>query len=238
MADGGTIFLDEISEMSLEAQSKLLRVLQEMEVTPVGSSKTYSIDVRVISATNKDLIKLVAEGKFREDLFYRLSVIEIHIPPLRERKEDIPDLIELFSKQAMRKYGLKRGGFTKEAVEVMMNYDYPGNVRELKNIVNKLIAIHRERPITPDLIPSKITGSDEFRGADWREGFIKESRSLILQNKKNIYIKMIEEAEKLVIQEVLKYTNGNISEAAKFLGIHRNTIHRKIEDLNINLNKL
>ncbi|WP_457621835.1 sigma-54-dependent transcriptional regulator [Persephonella sp.] len=238
IADGGTIFLDEISEMSLEAQSKLLRVLQEMEVTPVGSSRTYSIDVRVISATNKDLIKLVAEGKFREDLFYRLSVIEIHLPPLRERKEDIPDLIDLFSKQAMKKYGLKRGGFTKEAVEIMMGYDYPGNVRELKNIVNKLIALHRERPITPDLIPAKITGSEEFAGTDWKEGFVKEIRSLILQNKKNIYVKMIEEAERLVIQEALKYTNGNISEAAKFLGIHRNTIHRKIEDLNISVNKL
>ncbi|WP_456401621.1 sigma-54-dependent transcriptional regulator [Persephonella sp.] len=237
-ADGGTIFLDEISEMSLEAQSKLLRVLQEMEVTPIGSSRTYSIDVRVISATNKDLIKLVAEGKFREDLFYRLSVIEIHIPPLRERKEDIPDLIELFTKQAFKKYGLKKGGFTKESIEVIMNYDFPGNVRELRNLVNKLIALYRERPITPDLLPSKITGSEEIGVGDWKSGFISETRNLIIQNKKNIYIKMIEEAEKLVIQEVLKHTNGNISEAAKYLGIHRNTIHRKIEDLNIIINKI
>ncbi|WP_457640846.1 sigma-54-dependent transcriptional regulator [Persephonella sp.] len=238
LADGGTIFLDEISEMSLEAQGKLLRVLQEMEVTPVGSSKTYSIDVRVVSATNKDLIKLVAEGKFREDLFYRLSVIEIHLPPLRERKEDIPDLIELFLKQAIKKYGLKKGGFTKEAIELMMRYDYPGNVRELKNIVNKLIALYRERPITPELLPPKITGGSSSVKHNWKDSFVAETREMILKNKKNIYTKMIEEAEKLVIEEVLKYTNGNISEAAKYLGIHRNTIHRKIEDLNIAINKL
>ncbi|SNZ02813.1 two-component system, NtrC family, nitrogen regulation response regulator GlnG [Persephonella hydrogeniphila] len=231
-ADGGTIFLDEISELPLEAQGKLLRVLQEMEVTPVGSNKRVKVDVRVIAATNKDLIKLVAENKFREDLFYRLSVIEINLPPLRERKEDIPELVELFTKQALKIHGLKKGGFTEEAVKLLAEYDFPGNIRELKNLVNKLIAIYRDRPITPDLIQIQ-TGAENKNSFDWKEGIKKEVSEMFIQEKKNIYTKIIEEAEKVVIEEILKYTKGNISEASKYLGIHRNTVHKKIEELNI-----
>ncbi|MBK3331582.1 sigma-54-dependent Fis family transcriptional regulator [Persephonella atlantica] len=232
-ADGGTIFLDEISELPIEAQGKLLRVLQEMEVTPVGSTKSIKVNVRVIAATNKNLVKLIAEGKFREDLFYRLSVIEINIPPLRERKEDIPELVELFTKQALKNHGLKKGGFTKEAVELLKNYDFPGNIRELKNLVNKLIAIYRERPITPELltIPSGRFQSSE----DWRKGIEREVEDMFNRNKKHIYTKIIEEAEKVVIKKVLEYTKGNISEASKYLGIHRNTVHKKIEELNIDV---
>ncbi len=238
-ADGGTLFLDEISELPYEAQGKLLRVLQEMEVSPVGSNKTYKIDVRIISATNKDLIKLVAEGKFREDLFYRLSVIEINIPPLRERKEDIPALVELFTKEAQKKYNIKRGGFTEESIKVLYEYDFPGNIRELKNIVNKLIALYRERPITPDILRKYLfsTENTEKINTDWRAGYIEEIKSMLLKNKKNIYLKLVEEAEKIVIEEVLKHTGGNISEAAKYLGIHRNTVHRKVEELDINVRK-
>ncbi|WP_456465401.1 sigma-54-dependent transcriptional regulator [Persephonella sp.] len=232
-ADGGTIFLDEISELPLEAQGKLLRVLQEMEVTPVGSTKNIKVNVRVIAATNKNLVKLVAEDKFREDLFYRLSVIEINLPPLRERKEDIPELIELFTKQALKIHGLKKGGFTQESVKFLMDYEFPGNIRELKNLVNKLIAIYRERPITPDLIQVYLKdGKVSFTG--WREDIRKEVSEMFTKGKKNIYTKIVEDVEKVVIEEVLKYTKGNISEASKYLGIHRNTVHKKIEELNIN----
>ncbi len=234
-ADGGTIFLDEISELPFEAQGKLLRVLQEMEVTPVGSSKNYKIDVRVISASNKDLIKLVAEGKFREDLFYRLSVLEIYIPPLRERKEDIPELIEFFTKKALKEHNLKKGGFTQESIEYLKEYEFPGNVRELRNIVNKLIALYRERPITPDLLPFNIKKEEGLENLDWKDGLVEEIKKMILKGKKNIYIKLMEDAEKIIIKEVLKHTKGNISESAKYLGIHRNTIHRKIEELNIKI---
>ncbi|NPA53011.1 MAG: sigma-54-dependent Fis family transcriptional regulator [Aquificae bacterium] len=236
VADKGTIFLDEISEMPLEAQGKLLRVIQEMEVTPVGSNNTYKVDVKIITATNKDLVKLTAEGKFREDLFYRLSVIEINVPPLRERKEDIPDLIELFTKQALEKHGLKRGGFTKEAVQYMKSYNYPGNVRELKNIIFKLVAIYRERPITPDLLPNFIVGDKIISSApSWKEGLKKEIFRLIANNKKSIYVKLLSDFEEILLKETLKHTRGNISEAAKILGIHRNTIHRKIDELNIQI---
>ncbi|WP_457624977.1 sigma-54-dependent transcriptional regulator [Persephonella sp.] len=232
-ADGGTIFLDEISELPLEAQGKLLRVLQEMEITPVGSNKKIKVDVRVIAATNKDLIKLIAEDKFREDLFYRLSVIEINLPPLRERKEDIPELVDLFTRQALKMHGLTKGGFTEEAVKLLSEYDFPGNIRELKNLVNKLIAIYRDRPITPDLIQIQ-TVSENKSTLDWREGIRRDVSEMFIKEKKNIYTKIIEEAEKVVIEEILKYTKGNISEASKYLGIHRNTVHKKIEELNIN----
>jgi len=235
-ANGGTIFLDEIGEMPLEAQAKLLRVLQEMEITPIGSKKSYKIDVRVIAATNKDLIKLVAEGKFREDLFYRLSVIEIKLPPLRERKEDIPELVELFTKQALERYNLKSGGFTQESIKFLVNYSWPGNVRELKNLVFKLIAMYRERPITPDLLPANIKGEEEQTG-DWRSGFLTEVRKLLTRKRKNIYIKLIEEAEYILIKETLKFTEGNISLASKYLGLHRNTISKKIKDLEIDISK-
>jgi len=232
-ADGGTVFLDEISELPLEAQGKLLRVLQEMEVTPVGSTKSVKVNVRVIAATNKNLVKLVAEDKFREDLFYRLSVIEINLPPLRERKEDIPELVELFTKQALKLHGLKKGGFTYEAVQYLMEYEFPGNIRELKNLVNKLIAIYRERPITPDLIQIQVKGEKTSVGG-WKESIRKEVSEMFAKGKKNIYTKIVEDVEKVVIEEVLKYTKGNISEASKYLGIHRNTVHKKVEELNIN----
>ncbi len=232
-ADGGTIFLDEISELPLEAQGKLLRVLQEMEVTPVGSTRSTKVDVRVIAATNKNLIKLVAEDKFREDLFYRLSVIEINLPPLRDRKEDIPELIELFTKQALKIHGLKKGGFTQEAVKFLMDYEFPGNIRELKNLVNKLIAIYRERPITPDLIQTQVK-EEKTSFSDWKESLRKEVSDMFTKGKKNIYTKIVEDVEKVVIEEVLKYTKGNISEASKYLGIHRNTVHKKVDELNLN----
>lgn len=238
-ADGGTLFLDEVSELPYDAQGKLLRVLQEMEVNPIGSNRIYKVDVRIIAATNRDLIKLVAEGKFREDLFYRLSVIEINLPPLRERKEDIPELTELFTKEALKKYNLKKGGFTKEAVELLKRYDFPGNIRELKNLVNKLIALYRERPITPNIIEKHISSLSLRNSSikNWRDGYINEVKGMLEKNRKNIYLKLVEEAEKIVIEEVLKYTGGNISEAAKYLGIHRNTVHRKIEELDIDIRK-
>ncbi len=232
-ADGGTLFLDEISEMSFEAQGKLLRVLQENEVLPIGASSPKKINVRVISATNKDLIKLVEEGKFREDLFYRLSVFEIYIPPLRERKEDIPDLIKFFTKQALSEYNLKKGGFTPEAVEILTEYEFSGNIRELKNIVFKMISLYRERPISPEMLPENIIKDNIYVPSSWEEGLRTEIQSMLKNNKKNIYIKIIEKVENMLIKEALNHTNGNISEAAKYLGIHRNTIHRKIEELNI-----
>lgn len=231
-ANGGTLFLDEIGEMPLEAQGKLLRAIQEMEVLPIGSKKPVKVDTRIIAATNKDLIKLVAEGKFREDLFYRISVFEIHLPTLKERKEDIPQLVNLFTKQALAQLGLKSGGFTPESIKFLTNYSFPGNVRELKNLVFKLITTYRDRPVTPDLLPANIKGEEE-KSFDWKKGLEIEVRKLLTRRRKNIYIKLIEDAEYILIKEAIRYTEGNISEAAKLLGLHRNTIARKIRELEI-----
>ncbi|MCX7737916.1 MAG: sigma-54 dependent transcriptional regulator [Hydrogenothermaceae bacterium] len=231
-ANNGTLFLDEIGEMPLEAQAKLLRAIQEMEIVPIGGRKPIKVDVRIIAATNKDLIKLVAEGKFREDLFYRISVFEIHLPTLKERKEDIPELVNLFTKQALSQLGLKSGGFTPESIKFLTNYSFPGNVRELKNLVFKLITTYRDRPITPDLLPVNIKGEEE-KNFDWKKGLEIEVRKLLTRKRKNIYIKLIEDAEYILIKEAIKHTEGNITEAAKLLGLHRNTISRKIKELEI-----
>jgi DNA-binding NtrC family response regulator len=157
LANQGTIFLDEINQLTYEAQGKLLRVIQEKEITPIGSNQKYHIDVKIIAATNEDLKLLVEKGLFREDLYYRLSVFEINIPPLRERKEDIPELIKLFTNQMLNKLNLKKGGFSKETIKILQEYEFPGNIRELRNLVSKLISIYRERIITPDLLPAEIT---------------------------------------------------------------------------------
>lgn len=234
-ANGGTLFLDEIGEMPLEAQGKLLRAIQEMEIIPIGSKKPIKVDVRIIVATNKDLIKLITEGKFREDLFYRISVFEIHLPTLKERKEDIPELVNLFTRQALSQLGLKSGGFKTESMKFLVNYNFPGNVRELKNLVFKLITTYRDRPITPDLLPANIKGEEE-KSFDWKKGLEIEVRKLLTRKRKNIYIKLIEDAEYILIKETIKHTEGNISEAAKLLGLHRNTIARKIKELEIESN--
>ncbi|RMA92501.1 sigma-54-dependent transcriptional regulator [Hydrogenothermus marinus] len=232
LADKGSIFLDEISELPYNAQGKLLRVLQEKDVSPIGSNKTYKVDIKVIAATNKDLKKLVEEGKFREDLYYRLSVFEIYIPPLRERKEDIPELINLFTKQALKAYNLKDGGFTKEAINMLTNYSFPGNVRQLKNIVNRMISLYRERPITPELLPAEIKGNIEKD--KWLKFLKEEINDLFILNKsENVYNNIVNKVEKLLIEEALNLTNNNISKASKLLGIHRNTIHKKIKELGI-----
>ncbi len=232
LANGGTLFLDEINQLPYEAQGKLLRAIQEKEITPLGSAKNVKINVKIIAATNENLKELVEKGLFREDLYYRLSVFEINLPPLRERKEDIPELVKLFTKQTLKKLGLKKGGFSEESIEVLKNYNFPGNIRELKNLVSKLISIYRERIITPDLLPPDISRNNKF---NIYEVFKKEIKFKLLNNEKNIYYNVINEFEKILIEEALKITKGNISKAAVLLGIHRNTLHKKIKELNLNI---
>ncbi len=230
LADKGTLFLDEISQLTYDAQGKLLRAIQEKEITPIGSNKSIKIDVKIIAATNENLKALVEKGLFREDLFYRLSVFEINLPPLRERKEDIIELINLFTKQTLKKLGLKKGGFSEESIEILQNYDFPGNVRELKNLVSKLISIYRERIITPDLLPPEVRNEPAF---DIYQMFRKEIQTKLLNNEKDIYYNIINGFEKILIEEALKVSKGNISKAANLLGIHRNTLHKKIKELNL-----
>src|SRR5262249_51083831 len=157
VADQGTIFFDEIGTIGLETQAKLLRVIQEREFMRLGGIETIKVDTRIITATNVDLRKLVEEGRFREDLFYRLNVINIQLPPLRERKEDIPSLVEFFTKKYCDENGKPTYRFSSEALKVLMDYHWPGNVRELENVVERAVVLAQDEIIGRDLLPEAIT---------------------------------------------------------------------------------
>ncbi len=213
VADGGTIFLDEIGEMSAATQVKLLRFLQEGEIRRVGDSSTINVDVRVISATNKSLGKEVKSGKFREDLYYRINVIPLLAPALRERREDIPLLVEHF----IRKYGDQGDGsagkISRRAMSMLMNYHWPGNVRELENVVHRCVAL----AIGPELVPEQLPDEIRLRDDDDENG--PHARNLA-------------EIERKVILETLKRMHGNRQKTARELGISKTTLWRKLKDTN------
>ena len=215
LADGGTIFLDEIGEIDPSTQVKLLRVLQEREFERVGGEKPISVDVRVICATNRDLAKEVKEGRFREDLYYRLNVVRIEVPPLRERKEDIDLLaasfLETFNKEDKRKIE----GFTPAARKALFAYSWPGNIRELKNAVESAVVLARGSMIDKDDLPEQIRET----GSGSRISF-------------DLPITLYE-AEKRLILETISYAKGNKTKAAELLGIGRKTITRRMQDLRI-----
>jgi len=217
LADGGTIFLDEVSEMSPALQVKLLRVLQEREFERVGDTRTVRVDIRVIAATNQDLDELVKQGRFREDLYYRLNVIPIHIPPLRERRSDIPLLILHFLKVFNTLRGGRVEGFSPEAMNLLMEYDWPGNVRELENLVERLVVLKGEGMVQPEDLPEKIREGELIpsqRGGE--KGTVNLSRA-------------VSEFEKQLIIDALRKANGVKSEAAKLLGIKRTTLLEKMK---------
>lgn len=219
LAHKGTLFLDEVGDMSLNMQKKLLRVLQEGEFRAVGGKETAKVDVRIISASNKDLKKLMEEGKFREDLFYRLNVVSIHVPPLRERKEDIPLLVNHFLDAFARQAGRSRKKLVPEAMVLLSNYRWQGNVRELENELRKAWALSDEI-ITPEVLSKDIVGAREGdeKGKEEFKGPLKE----IIRGK-------INEIEEKVILEVLERTGWRKGETARILGISRPTLDAKIQ---------
>lgn len=207
-ADGGTIFLDEISETSPAMQVKLLRVLQDKQVCMVGANRTFKVDVRIIAATNKNLVNLMVEGRFREDLFFRLNVIPLTIPPLRERENDIPLLIQHFITKFGREYNKAIPRFSEKAIEVLGNYTWPGNVRELENVIQQLVAMTENEFIEVPDLPSLMRFS-----ALRKAGF---NRTLAEVQADHIY-------------NVLASVNDNKTKAAKILGIDRKTLREKIK---------
>lgn len=213
LADGGTLFLDEVGEMSIKVQVKLLRVLEKGEFERVGGEKTIKVDVRLIAATNRNLEREVSEGRFREDLFYRLNVITIHLPPLRERREDMPILSNFFVIKYAKKYKKEIKGFTPEAMEALCAYHWPGNVRELENVIERSIVLCKKSMITVDHLPKNIIPN-------------KEDVSLI----KIPLGTSLEEAEKEIIQKTLLMTHGSKKEAAKILGISSRKIEYKVKE--------
>ena len=219
LADHGTIFLDEVGDMSLKTQSKVLRVLEEGEVQRVGSSQIIKVDVRVIAATNKNLQEEIKKGKFREDLYYRLNVIPIYSPPLRERKEDIPLLINYFIKNYCEENNIKPKKFSEKAIEVMMKYPWKGNVRELKNVVERLLIMSEKDIIDVEDLPEYIRGDSSVYFPD-----IKNVRSLK---------EFKELAEKKFILAKLKENNWNISKTARIIGTPRSNLYKKLEQYGI-----
>lgn len=219
LAHGGTIFLDEIGDMSMTMQSKLLRVLQEREFERVGSTKTSKVDVRVIAATNRDLEKMVAEGNFRLDLFYRLNIITLQIPPLRERKEDIPLLVEMLLEKIKQHVPHGVEGISAQALRILFDYSWPGNIRELENILERAInLIDDERYIMPEHLPAKLNRTT-----------IPEPQA---ESAKKL-AGLLGDTEKQAIYRALELSGGNKSKAAKLLGIHRSGFYQKLQKYNI-----
>jgi DNA-binding NtrC family response regulator len=212
-AQGGTLFLDEIGEIDATLQIKLLRFLGERSFERVGSNKTLSADVRIIAATNKNLDDLVKAGTFREDLYYRLCVVEIRLPALRERKSDIPLLAQAFLKEFAREMGKDLKDFTADSLETLINYPWPGNVRELRSALERAVVLSRGDRITVRDLPAALRAGD---------GLVPPQR-LLAQNDLTV-----EEAEKQLIIRALQEAGGNRTEAAKKIGVSRRTLHRKL----------
>ena len=219
-ADGGSIFLDEVSEMTPAMQVKLLRVLQEREITRVGGHEVIKIDVRVIAASNKDLKKEIREGRFREDLFYRLNVVTLAVPPLRERPEDIPLMAQAFLKTFALTNSKTVMGFTPRAMKKLVRYSWPGNVRELMNAVERAVVLSRTETVDEDELI--FTMADQIGSQDESP----EILNTLVAGAGNL---SLEEVEKRRILEALESCGGNKSEAARRLGITRKTLRKKLE---------
>ncbi len=220
LADKGTIFLDEIGEMSLQTQTKLLRVLQDRKIERVGSAVPIKVDIRVICATNKDLQKHVEQNRFRDDLFYRLNVINIHMPPMRERKEDIPALVEHFLAKHRYSATAQPAAISEEALRRLMEYDWPGNVRELENVIERAVVLSRGQVITSRELPfgDHEEGREEAEGAEE----VPADRSFFKRS--------VAQFEKDLIMKALRDANGNRSKAAEMLGIYRRLLYAKIKE--------
>ncbi len=223
LAHQGTLFLDEIGELSLTTQAKMLRFLEEKELNRVGGSKTIKVDVRLVTATNRDLAQLLNKGEFRKDLFYRINVVPIVIPPLRERKEDIPLLCDHFIKKFSEENSKNVKGISKEALELMIHYDWPGNVRELENLIERIMALTSSEFIQVEELPSSMMRVSKIDG-------LRES----ILNGKVSFSKAEEEFEKEIILEALKKSNFVLSRAAEMLGITRRILKYKMDKLSIN----
>lgn len=232
-ADGGTLFLDEIGEMSLQAQVKLLRVLQDGEFTRVGGSEVIRTDVRVIAASNVDLEKAVEEGKFRKDLYFRLSAFPIRVPPLRERAEDINLLVLHFMDRYKEKTGRFVSGISKDALRALENYEWPGNVRELENAIERAVIIAAGRRIELSDLPEAIARNAATTTAAARS---ERLRAVADGNRQEILLEIpaaLEEVEKMMISATLDYCEGDKSRAARLLNISRKTLYRKMAEYGI-----
>jgi two-component system nitrogen regulation response regulator GlnG len=244
LAEGGTLFLDEIGDVQLSTQVKLLRVLQEREFERLGGHETLKSDVRLIAATNKDLERAIEKGSFREDLFYRLNVVPLRLPPLRERLEDIPDLVRHFLGIA-EKEGLPPKSFEPAAIERLKRFHWPGNIRELENLVRRLSAIYAQDIVSVEMVENELASAARTPFPDAAEGSgdLSESVERFLSDyfqsfghdlpPAGLYTRILRKVESPLITAALAATRGNQIRAADLLGLNRNTLRKKIRDLGI-----
>jgi len=219
LADGGTIFLDEIGDIPINLQVKLLRVLQEHQIERLGSTKNIDIDVRIIAATHQNLEEKIKEGTFREDLYYRLNIVSLNIPPLRERKEDIPPLIDHFIEKYAKENNREKLSLSKEAIDSLIKFNFPGNVRELENIIERAVVLCRSEAITLNDLPNVV------------KGFKPEKE--ILANEDATLIEQVEALEKKLIYDALNKSNGNQSLAGRILGLTERNLRYKMQKYEI-----
>jgi two-component system nitrogen regulation response regulator NtrX len=216
LADGATLFLDEVSDMSANVQAKVLRVLEEQRFEPVGSNTPISVDVRIVAATNKRLDEEIEKGTFRSDLFFRLNVIPFEVPPLRERVEDVPLLIDHFNRRFAKAYGKKPKVFDPDAIEVMQRYSWPGNIRELRNTIERVVILHQNHRVAVTNLPA--FGESEPPASSYRFPSFKEASDAYHRE---------------FIQRKLDEAEGNVSRAAELMGIDRSHLYRRMRALGI-----
>ena len=236
-AAGGTRLLDEIGDLPLALQAKLLRVLQEREVTPVGGRHAIPIDVRILAATHRDLERRVQEGSFRQDLYFRLNVVPIRIAPLRERREDIPELVEHFVERFGRELGVRTRWPTPAAIEYLCTQPWPGNVRELQNVIKRALVLASGDVIDTDEVRAALDPAAVSGPSPWTEAMRREAAGMLESPdrapEQGIYWSFVARVEQEVIREALKQSGGNQIQAAQRLGINRNTLRKKIELLGL-----
>lgn len=237
IAQGGTLFLDEIGDMSLTTQAKILRVLQDKTFERLGGNKSIQVDVRIIAATNKNLSELIKEGHFRADLYHRLNVVTIFIPPLRERKEDIPLLVDYFIYKANNEFNTNIKGITEEALQSLINYSFPGNVRELENLVTRAVILSKGPYITLDDLNLFILNTKEGLNSQIDSLIEELIEKTFKMDATEIYYNLLKKLEKALITKALEITKGNQLKASYLLGINRLTLRKKIEEYQINLFK-
>jgi DNA-binding NtrC family response regulator len=236
-ANGGIIFLDEIGDMSLPLQSKVLRVLQNKTFNKLGDNREVTVDIRIIAATNKDLEEMVREGKFREDLYFRINVVKIHLPALSERKEDIPLLVECFARRYSSQVGREIRGTTSKFLDMLTGYGWPGNIRELENTIRKAIAFTKTPYLTShELKLGNTLSAPRANSADsYVEPLRSSVRGMLDSSGANgqIYNTILNEAERVLLEEAMNSSGWNQSKAARLLGINRLTLRRKLEEYDI-----
>ncbi len=241
-ANGGTLFLDEIGDMPLELQAKLLRVLQEKEITRTGGSQILHVDVRIVAATNQDIAKLIETKQFREDLYYRLNVVPINLPSLQQRKDDIPALVEFFLQRARKDLGVSVTECSPDTIEFLQRHRWPGNVRELENVIKRAALLSPNHILMPEDFPGLLDGhrnknQDESLEAVVARKLENSLAKMDLHELDNLYEMVLHQVERPLINIILNQTRGNQVRTAEILGINRNTLRKKINTLAIEIKR-